>query len=69
MNSKKPNRKQEEQKSPRQIIGDLSSDAETGLSDDEAKKRLDKCGRHDIQEKKTSPIVNFCLISGDLFPG
>jgi H+-transporting ATPase len=59
MSNKKSDRKQEKWKSPREIIDKLSSDTESGLSEAEAQKRLDKYGKNDIVEKKTSPITKF----------
>lgn len=37
----------------------FSSDPEQGLSEDEAKKRLEKYGKNKIEEEKKSPILKF----------
>jgi H+-transporting ATPase len=46
-------------KSSEDILKELESDPSTGLSDVEAKQRLDKYGLNEITEKKINPILKF----------
>ncbi len=54
---------------PTEVLDELKSNQSTGLSENEAKQRLDKYGLNEITEKKINPILKFLSYFWGPIPG